>query len=293
MRRRWTGAAIAWAVVAALVGCGGGASFGDDVEGAGEDAADIEPDGEIHEADAEADGRDEASGTLPDGFAEGDGLTEVDDDAEVSADVGDCRPWLGGPCNVVDQCGCPSGMRCVLDYSGGPRPTELCVADGGDPPGAVCDEGVDDCVAGSQCGTDTGDVVVCIPYCRSDWNCPGGWRCGYYVPGLTPDDDYTRCTGPADSCDPFTAEGCGEGEACVAYAEGESCLPADPVGPGEPCSYSCRSGSMCFSFGGPPSDSVCVKFCRLPSGLPDCSDVEGAVCVAGLGRADVGICVVL
>ena len=190
---------------------------------------------------------------------------------------------------MVDQCGCHLGERCVLDYSGTGRPSEMCVAGGIDPPGTPCDDGFDNCTAGSQCEDEEGDGYTCIPYCRSERDCPGGWHCFGGVPGLTPDDEYRRCSDPPESCDPFTAEGCAAGEGCVASSGTTECREAGTSRPGEPCALSCVVGSACFLFD-VESGALCVKYCRLDGGLPDCSDVPGTVCAAGLGLPEVGVC---
>jgi hypothetical protein len=165
----------------------------------------------------------------------------------------------------------------------------MCVAAGTDPFGEPCDDGVDNCAPGSQCRAD-GESLTCAPYCRADRDCPGGWRCFCGVAGLTPDDEYRGCCNAPEPCDPFTAEGCAPGETCVFFGGSSECRTAGTTGPGEDCETSeCVAGSVCLWREGAPSP-LCSKYCRLDGGFPDCSDVPGTVCAAGLGSPLVGLC---
>jgi hypothetical protein len=240
----------------------------------------------------------EVHGLPVDGYADSDGTS-----AEGTADDAGCRPRLGGPCDPIVQCGCGAGERCVLDYAGRTRPIELCVAAGTDPFGMLCDDGVDNCAAGSQCfregpsedGSGFVGTDICAPYCDSNLDCPGGWYCGGLAPGLVPGaPGYQVCGSPPQPCDPFTSEGCAPGTSCVVRAGNTECRGAGAGGPGEHCLTSCAVGSWCpaLEWGNPLiTDGLCYKYCRLDGGLPDCSDIPGAGCAALLGRPDVGICV--
>src|SRR5689334_11803892 len=94
----------------------------------------------------------------------------------------------GGPAssasgNTVDKScpgGCPTGQKCTALLVAGVA-TPRCTRDGDVPPGETCGGGlVDDCAAGSLCGTngvvDSGPVPlssigVCQPYCATDADC--------------------------------------------------------------------------------------------------------------------------
>jgi hypothetical protein len=284
-----------WAVgvgsLLAVAACGGAGSTTD----GDEDGHRLPVDGWAEAAEAVVDHGD--SWPPEDGTGEGD-----DSAAEGSGDAEGCTPRLGGPCNVLEQCGCGPGDRCVLDYSGRTRPIEMCVAVGADPFGTLCDDGVDNCTAGSQCfpeGPSDGSgffaSLICASYCDSQLDCPGGWYCGGLAPGLSPGlPGYQVCGNPPQPCDPFTSEGCAPGSSCVVRSGDTQCRWAEAAGPGEPCRRSCAVGSWCpaLDWGSPlVSDGICYQYCRLDGSLPDCSDIPGTVCAAVLGRPDVGICI--
>jgi hypothetical protein len=291
------GAAVLLALAFAVLACGGPTGTPDDDSETTREDGDLGQDDRGDVLDAMESAEDVADGAdrwpSVDGFVEGDGAEYDWTGPDGTADAGDCRPLLGGPCEIVEQCGCDPGQRCVLDYSGGGRPIEKCVAVGTDPFGAPCDDGVDNCETGSEC-FGFGEII-CSPFCYSDHDCPGGWDCSCGPTGLTPDDDYRVCCQPPIRCDPFTAEGCPDGDACVAgWGMGDGCVPAGTAEAGESCVPAsgeyCVVGFECHGFGVDLDTRVCTKYCRLDGGLPDCADVPGTVCAAGTGDPVVGLC---
>ncbi|MBI5072136.1 Ig-like domain-containing protein [Candidatus Falkowbacteria bacterium] len=213
-----------------------------------------------------------------------------DDGFECCAGVSDCTdtcifpcfPEMGGPCNVVSQCGCGAGQRCVI----GASLVEECIAAGTDPVGTPCGS-TDNCVPQAQC-YESGSGRECRQFCSWGLDCPTSFFCSYLIPGVT---SYGLCV-PTVDCDPFTGAGCAAGEGCAFVPpSGGFCVPAGTAAPGEDCGATthCRIGSDCFSF-----DSGityrCIKYCALRGGSPDCSDVPGTTCF-DFGHVVVGICV--
>ncbi len=193
-----------------------------------------------------------------------------------------CFPELGGPCNVVSQCGCTTGQRCVI----GASLVEECVATGTDPIGTVCGS-TDNCVGGAQC-YGASPERTCMQFCSWTTDCPTDAVCLRSIPGVT---SYGLCESTV-TCDPFTGAGCGAGEGCtIVSASSQLCTPAGTGAPGESCGTTnlCRVGSACYSLSG--SSYYCIKYCALGGGTPNCSDVPGTTCFDGLGHSTVGVCI--
>ncbi|MBN1772122.1 MAG: hypothetical protein JXB32_12710 [Deltaproteobacteria bacterium] len=210
-----------------------------------------------------------------------------DDDADAGTDrtdTGGCLAELGGACNLVLQCGCGAGQRCVL---GGYA--EECVPDGTLPEGASCSYS-DDCSAGKMCLPGLDDEPICMQFCYHDADCPAGRMC--LLP-LIDGVGYMVCSPPGDGCDPFTAAGCASGDGCLVMPGGPDtayCLPAGRVPPGGDCSYDgCMVGSGCYA-ADPYGAPACLQYCDLAGGAPDCSAVPGATCEDALGSWPVGVC---
>lgn len=210
-----------------------------------------------------------------------------DDDADATTDRPDatgCVAELGGECNLVTQCGCAAGQRCVL---GGDA--EECVPDGTLPEGASCAYS-DECSAGKMCLPGFDDEPVCMQFCYRDADCPAGRPC--LLP-LLDGTGYMVCAPPGDGCDPFTAAGCASGDGCLVVPGGPDttyCLPAGAVPPGGDCSYDgCAVGSGCYA-DDPYAAPRCWRYCDLTGAGPDCSAVPGATCEDALGAWPVGIC---
>jgi hypothetical protein len=238
------------------------------------------------DADADATRRDDA-GADADADADTTRWETGDDDGDAGTDRPDttgCIAELGGACNVVEQCGCGSGQRCVLgSYA------EECVTAGTLPEGASCAYS-DDCAAGKMCLPGLDEEPVCMQFCYDDGDCPTGRPC--LLP-LMDGAGYMVCAPPGDGCDPFTATGCSSGDACMVMPGGPDtayCLPAGVVPPGGDCSYDgCAVGAGCYAvdaYGTP----ACWQYCDLGGTGPDCSAVPGATCQDALGAWPVGIC---
>lgn len=216
--------------------------------------------------------------------------TEAPFDGGGDADVRDyydghdepCTPEMGGYCNVVLQCGCAAGERCVLNAEG----FEECGPIGGDPIDTLCDWMTDDCVAQNQCyGTSETDRR-CMQFCYEDTDCPGSRTCDYSIAGVT---GYRLCGPIPDSCDVFTAEGCAAGEACLIepLTLATSCAAAGPGEVGDACDgvEDCRSGTACHTTDG--SIYRCHEYCDLAGTAHPCP--FGLVC-GGLGHPTIGVC---
>ncbi|MBI5502883.1 MAG: hypothetical protein HY907_21745 [Deltaproteobacteria bacterium] len=221
--------------------------------------------------------------TRPPGSCGDDGGTHVDAADAPPA----CPTELGGPCNVVLQCGCAAGERCVL--VGLPDdPVEACVPAGTDRPGTPCGAG-DNCTAQSQCFEVPGPDAECTTFCYDMVDCRPGLFCSLGIDGVP---GYRLCT-PEGDCDPFSAAGCPFGEGCMVYPGGScetACSPAGSGTVGEECESSgCAIGLGCYTVtGGPPYH--CYKFCA-PAGVPDCADIPGATCLAiDAGCPEFGVC---
>jgi hypothetical protein len=299
------------AVLLLVVGCSDGAMHSDaepddgtpeetaaeaDTEGDGV-APDGTLDGEGGEspddgAVADADGRRDIDHEWSpvDGFAEGEARDETGDDTSDEGDDGaECTALLDGDCNPVEQCGCGSAERCVLDQVGPRSFTEICVADGADPYGTPC-AGVDNCVRGNQCFPFRSYYrwdYQCVRFCYDNRQCEGHSVC-MFSPWcgdcLGPDAPYRFCSDSVETCDVFTGDGCAFDETCFLAYGGTYCDGTDM-----PCHTDCPAvGWHCID--DPYAATVtCLKYCRLDGTPPDCSDVPGTVC-GGLGHPEIGAC---
>ena len=239
-----------------------------------------------------------------DGDADGDADAH-DASPEVTAEVRDdsstCTGDLGGPCNVVTQCGCGAGQRCIITGTGAPF-IEGCEAASFDGIDAPCTTGADSCAAGLQCcgNPEFPESFRCAKFCYADADCPGGRLCLFEVPDITnPDGTGIRLCGPPPaSCDPFDTTdpvtGCtGPDRACVVWSGVLYCDVAGTTAWGGNClpEGRCMLGSGCYSIGG-GATYLCFKYCDLTDGDPGCADsgIDGATCVGGLGSDTIGVC---
>jgi hypothetical protein len=130
--------------------------------------------------------REEDARTPRDAHAGEDAATEADADSdagggtEVAADVPPdvpCPADLGGECNLVYQCGCPVGERCVLGVDASGLPREFCRPRGTLEVDEPCGPGADDCAMGLQCFGEPEDGFRCLRFCYEAEDCPGGRAC--------------------------------------------------------------------------------------------------------------------
>jgi len=240
-------------------------------------------------------------GTAADADADVDADAEAEAvfDADAEADVPDviedyhaehgprCYAELGGSCNPVFQCGCSAGERCVitgLDWSW----AEECILIGTDPIDTPC-ASADNCVAQNQCFGDPDDDYICRQLCYSDDDCPAPRTCDLDIAMVT---GYRLCGPTPDDCDPFTAAGCAEGEACIVSVPDDlvTCVAAGTLEPDETCdsaSGDCRVGAACYV----TDTSIfgrCYLYCSLDGSSHPCPSGESC---ENFGHPSVGVCV--
>lgn len=261
-------------------------------------------------------GGDEADAThdraLPDDAAVDDDVI-VEDEASLGredggtedvaeADRGSCCTELGGPCNVVTQCGCPDGEKCALRMEEGVPPIEECVPAGSGRHLAPCTPGEDDCAPGAQCFELWAGEASCLAFCYSDFDCSESHPCELSLTGV---DGYLVCTDAyASACDLFTGTGCRSGDACTvtvrplpdrlcappAWHTGLMCGPAGETPPGGDCTTEpCVLGAGCHELAhGRPT---CYRYCHLGDWSRDCEDLPGTSCEATLLVSLIGTCI--
>jgi hypothetical protein len=212
----------------------------------------------------------------------------ADADTDVRPDTGTCTPdFPGGVCNVVFQCGCGAGERCVLDSETGRPPyTEACTTAGTDPIDTVCPSGADNCSPGMQCFGD-GTTFECQQFCYEATDCPGGRPC------LGAFDPVGFCGPPPTACNLVTAAECDAGETCViteSAACDRMCIGAGDATLGEVCEYSnsCVPGLGCYSFDS-GTTYTCTPYCT--SAGTECT-AAGTACNMDLspGCPEFGVC---
>ena len=215
---------------------------------------------------------------------------DADADADADGDSGTCRSELpGGTCNVVLQCGCGAGERCVI--GGTPSESyEECIPAGTDPLDTLCPPGSDNCQAGAQClGTD-GVHFYCMQFCYEDTDCPPGRSCDIHSPW----GGYQICGSACTTCSPYDNSGCDSASQQCTVSTTASCTQCGIGAPGtgtagSPCDDGCAVGYGCYTTPDDP-DGHCYKFCDTAGGTPNCSDVPGATCQS-LGVETYGLCV--
>jgi hypothetical protein len=198
-------------------------------------------------------------------------------------DVGRCPSEMGGFCNVVLQCGCAAGERCVLNA----EEFEECAPIGSDPIDTRCSETTDNCVAQNQCFGTSATDMRCMQFCYEDTDCPGSRTCDYSITGVT---GYRLCGMLPGTCLPLGGEGCPFGDACVIDppTDETSCVAAGTAGPGETCDSiagDCRVGTACYTNDG--STYACFEYCDLAGVTHPCP--AGLVC-GSFGHDTIGVC---
>ena len=83
-----------------------------------------------------------------------------------------------GPCDLLAQTGCATGLKCDLacDLTTGTT-VKLCDTAGPRAVGEACHALDDPCMRGSICATTPGATTACIKLCASDGDCPTGTTC--------------------------------------------------------------------------------------------------------------------
>jgi hypothetical protein len=119
---------------------------------------------------------------------------ELAEPGDTGHEEGACSGLTGGPCNVVEQCGCTGEDACQVLID-----TETCEADeqclpltDSLEPGAECERS-DQCRAGSSCLSMGMPTRRCYAWCRTDADCPGT-ECSLEVRWNSPPDSPT-CPG--------------------------------------------------------------------------------------------------
>jgi hypothetical protein len=121
-------------------------------------------------------------GGYDDGYEEG-SVDVLSDDIEsveevISDELIECIPYTeldGGECNIVRQCGCPTGQWCTWEYDlveCGLK--EVCTSRsaGTVMPGMECNYFSNNCEPGSQCAwSGYGSEQVCYEWCIEDTDC--------------------------------------------------------------------------------------------------------------------------
>ena len=236
---------------------------------------------------------DDARADVPDDRAMPDIGPDADADApDVEARL--CPTELGGPCNVVTQCGCAPGERCVLSLAPS-TPLEECVPAGTDLAGAQC-EFEDHCAPQNQCRWNSPMDYLCMQFCYDDEDCPAGLGCDYDLPDIP---GYRLCGLLGDGCDPLTGAGCPPGEGCILFGmiPEPRCEVAGLAEPGRPCpSFGeiCRVGAACYllDVDGDTSavddPALCYEFCDLEGIAHPCP--AGFACSNTFAHPEIGIC---
>jgi hypothetical protein len=182
-----------------------------------------------------------------------------------------CAP--ASRCAEIDSCGtCPAGQRC-LSLGGSPTCGISGCTSNGECEGGCCVQtangGIcatrDACFAADTCGTcgagatciSTSTGPECAGGCASDADCPGGC-CAGLASGAG-----SVCTSDPEVCGQSDCQGCGPGEACVDWNDGN----------GGQCSAGCQSADEC--------ESGCCA--QTESGNTFCAPGQGACnpCPAG------------
>jgi len=203
-------------------------------------------------------------------------------------------------CDTRADTGCNAGQTCRPEGDS----TGLwadCSTAGSGTQGAGCALGGDTACAAHHVCLGSGSAARCSRYCSADGDCTvlgsTSWcvfqvvdRTGASIPG------FSVCS---DQCDVFADTVCSpRGEACRLNAFGRGsgaasyCEPVGTGGQNAACpggSADCQTGFDCYSVTG--YGSICLRYCRLPSGSPGCT--VSALCQsAGTGfPAGVGVCV--
>ncbi len=98
------------------------------------------------------------------------------------------------------------------------------------------------------------------------------------------------------ACDALCQTGCTAGtQTCIAgringaATDSEICVPVGAGAQGAACGQNdgCAAGLGCLGING--ADQACVKYCRLPSGAPECDN--GTICLSIFEGANMGVCV--
>jgi hypothetical protein len=205
-----------------------------------------------------------------DGPAEdGAGDAEAADDG-AEAETG-CVGELGGPCNLVSQCGCDPAEQCRVAVL--PAVTEACGTIGDAPVGSLCNMLEDRCVPRAACLPLLGRLA-CEQVCYLDGDCSSGLGC---IHDILTGTAYGLCSPPATPCDPYGAAGtdCPADHACrvtLGLALFTYCSPVGSVDVGGACvSDNCVAGSGCYVLD--RSTPTCRRYCNIAT--PD-------ACGAGL-----------
>ena len=139
------------------------------------------------------------------------GTTIIVGDADAGADTGTepdaCEPGsAAGTCSVIDQCGCPEGMRCVWYVDGGTcRLFEACgVTDGDLEVGQECGAGSPilpvlnwPCRPEASCLSSGGASFTCHEWCRGDGDCTQEGSACSLVPFIVYPEPAEDCPGVA------------------------------------------------------------------------------------------------
>lgn len=230
--------------------------------------------------DAEADGTETADDT---------DAGDVPDDAGDAGDGEDgeagCIGELGGPCNLVSQCGCDPSRQCGLEVLGGV--VEACVPIGELAVGTVCNMLDDQCVPQAACLPLLGRLA-CEQVCYEDVHCSAGLGC---IRNILTDTDYGLCSPPATTCNPYGAAGtdCPTDQACrvtPGLALFTYCSPVGAADVGGSClSDNCVAGAGCYVFDlGTPT---CRRYCDMTA-ADACG--TGVACQDLLGNGALGLC---
>lgn len=208
---------------------------------------------------------------------------EVDDDG-AEAEAG-CVGEMGGPCNLVSQCGCDSGQQCRVQVL--PEVVEACGAIGDLAVGSLCNMLEDRCVPQAACLPLLGRLA-CEQICYVDGDCSSGLGCIHDILAGT---DYGLCSPPATPCDPYGAAGtdCPVDQACrvtPGLALFTYCSPVGAVEVGGMCvSDNCVAGSGCYVLDrGTPT---CRRYCNMAT-TDACG--AGVPCQDLLGNGVLGLC---
>lgn len=206
-----------------------------------------------------------------------------DADAEEDGEVG-CLGELGGPCNLVSQCGCDPTQQCGLEVL--PAIIEACGPVGDLAVGTICNMLGDTCEPQAACLPLLGRLA-CEEVCYTNADCSSGPGC---IRSVLAGLDYGLCSPAATVCDPFGAAGtdCPTDQACrvtPGLALFTYCSPVGAIAAGSGCvSDNCVAGTGCYVFD--MTTPTCRRYCDLsatdPCGGPACLDL--------LGNGVLGLC---
>jgi hypothetical protein len=202
---------------------------------------------------------------------------------DAGADAGtDCEP-SHAVCDILPQCGCPSGERCVVGPEG-----RRCVTNGTLPHGSEC-SAEEDCAAGT-----CWDFVArtCRQYCSADDQCAAGGPGSRCALNVTIGSEQLRiCT---VDCDPLSGTGCPNGIQCNADSYlGSPCwtdcnAQSTPGTEGAECMehlpYECAVGTAC-------EGDRCRRYCVVGEscdGAGHCVPRGEDSCI--VGTTEFGIC---